>query len=160
MDLIELIKTKREKADMLIKKYKFNKKNKILWYIHFDEYNDFNDLFDWLSKLWVNFIVSWVWENTSNIIYTQDKLEFIWFDFVICDKCSQKVEYNKNWVTQIWYSLYSNIKDFDPRTSVWNWFLYNELSKWDIFQAVIRYLENYKFSYDNKALIKNIIEFK
>jgi hypothetical protein len=36
--------------------------------------------------------------------------------------------------------------------------MFKQENSWDIFYSIIRYLENYKFPYDNKALVKNILD--
>ena len=38
-----------------------------------------------------------------------------------------------------------------------NAYLYDEDNEWSVFYALARYLENYKISFDNKNLVKNVL---
>jgi hypothetical protein len=38
-----------------------------------------------------------------------------------------------------------------------NSFYYEESNHWSIFYSIVRYMENYKFPFDNKNLIKNVL---
>jgi hypothetical protein len=39
-----------------------------------------------------------------------------------------------------------------------NSYFYDSESKWLVFWAIIRYMENYKFPFDNKNLVKNVLK--
>ena len=42
--------------------------------------------------------------------------------------------------------------------NIWNSYLYDTLNEWSIFYSIVRYLENYKYTYDNKSLIRNVLD--
>jgi glycogen synthase len=41
-----------------------------------------------------------------------------------------------------------------------NGYIFEKNNKWEIFYALTKYLENYKFPYDNRNLVKNVLEIK
>ena len=43
-------------------------------------------------------------------------------------------------------------------SNTWNSFLYDSDIMWSMFYALVGYLENSKFSFDNKNLVKNVLE--
>jgi hypothetical protein len=47
------------------------------------------------------------------------------------------------------------IEDYNPNTEKGNSFVYKELNKWDIFAAVVRAVETFKFPYDWKFIIRS-----
>jgi hypothetical protein len=49
------------------------------------------------------------------------------------------------------------LSEFNAKRSQWNSFIFDNNNLCDIYYAVIRYLENYKFPFDNKTLVKNIL---
>jgi hypothetical protein len=53
--------------------------------------------------------------------------------------------------------LSSLLKEFDAKASSGNAFLYDNMDSYSVFYALIRYLENKKFPYDNKILVKNLV---
>lgn len=85
-----------------------------------------------------------------------------WFDFIICDnEISSLSDYLRQWTVPIISEnshMLSILNEFDPVKNIWNSFLYMEDNKWSIFYALVRYLENSKFSFDNRNLVKNILE--
>jgi len=163
MEISQIINEKKEKKIFLTRKYNLNRKNKIIWYINFEishEESEIKELLEWLERLWINFLIKWEWENKSNINFIQEEPDYIAFDFVLFDKLENYKDYKKNWVVPIWCSKHNkNLEEFDPKNIIWNWFVYNNFNKWDIFYALVRYLENYKFPYDNKLLINNLIKY-
>jgi len=48
------------------------------------------------------------------------------------------------------------LKEFDPLESEGNSFFYKKDNVWSLYLGIVRYLENYKFPYDHKNLVKNI----
>jgi hypothetical protein len=55
-------------------------------------------------------------------------------------------------------SMWSVLSDYNAAKSEWNSFLYELENEWDVFYTIARYLENFKFPYDNKSLVKNVFE--
>jgi hypothetical protein len=49
------------------------------------------------------------------------------------------------------------LKEFNPMKNEGNTFYYDESNHWCIFYSIVRYMENYKFPFDNKNLIKNVL---
>ena len=103
------------------------------------------------EKLWKNIVA------TSKV----PESYLVWLDFVICDKdISSLKKYLENWITPIISQnnpLKSILKEFNPIKNEWNSFIYENENKWSIFYSLVRYLENYKFPFDNKNLVKNVL---
>ncbi|MBF0913876.1 hypothetical protein HXK64_02895 [Candidatus Gracilibacteria bacterium] len=80
---------------------------------------------------------------------------------MICDKeASSLKKYLEKGVTPIISKnnpLKSILKEFDPAKNIGNSFLFESENKWQIFYSLVRYLENYKFPFDNRNLVKNIL---
>jgi hypothetical protein len=53
--------------------------------------------------------------------------------------------------------LNSILKEFNPMRNEWNSYLFEQDDRWAIFYALVRYLENFKFPFDNKNLVKNVL---
>lgn len=159
-----LITRKKEVSLELVKKYDLPKGNKLLWLVKLRNRNVVENLISWLSNLPVNFLVIADFEVTEykNIKKIQNILdtEIDWLDFIICDKDIEKLEvYCKKWVVPIIEDknyLSSMLSEFNPIKNEWNSFIYGTLNEWNIFYALIRYMENSKFSFDNKNLIHNV----
>jgi hypothetical protein len=65
------------------------------------------------------------------------------------------------WVAPIIYKqhhLVSLLSEFNAAKVEWNAFIFENDALCDVYYAIIRYLENYKFPYDNKALVKNVLD--
>ena len=122
-------------------------------------------LLPWLEVLPANFSILTLEDkesNSSSLKYiTQINQETIlWYDFVIVDNdCEKITEYMKSGITPIlpnWNYLWNLLQEFDPIKTEWNSYLYEENNFWSIYYATIRYLENFKFPYDNRNLVKNV----
>lgn len=158
---------KKEKNINIRKQYWLQEKNKPLWLIKIDNKELIKDLRDWLLTLQASFIVEVKWVNNEliwkNIIVTWDikNDDLIWFDFVVCDNNITNLDlYLKNWITPL--ILKDNhfckiLQEFNPLKNEWNAFFYDEENKWQIFWSIIKYMENYKFPFDNKTLVKNVL---
>ena len=169
MQLSKLLIQKTKYKNILIREFWLLRKNKTIWLIDITDKNLLKNLLPWLMKLPVNFIILLDEKNFSlnsikNIAFT-DKIELekkIGFDFIIWDDEVESLEnYFKYWVVPIVKKdnyLSSILKEFDAKNYSWNSFLYDELDEFSIFFAVVRYLENKKFPYDNKNLVKNLLE--
>jgi len=167
MNFSELLKEKRGVSDNIKNLYSLPKKNKAIWLIKLENNELVNSLKEWLSFLPINFIIESnndeVEEDFNNIKYSNntEKLK-IWFDFIVCDSNVEQLnDYFTKWVTPIINidsHISSILKEFNPIKNEWNSYLYKESNHFDVFYAIIRYLENYKFPFDNKNLVKNIFE--
>ena len=159
-----IISNKKDIKQELKKSYSL--KHKIICLIKLSDIEKYNQLFEWLNILPVDFIIENNSEektNYNNIINIKKikKSLLPWIDFILTDN-------DLDWLKELFNLgiipiLPSNnciaklLKEFDPVNSEWNCYFYQESNIWSMFYAIIRYLENYKFPYDNKLLIKNII---
>lgn len=166
MNLSELIREKRKLSENIKNLYSLPKKNKALGLIKLKNIELINKLQFWLKELPVNFIIDtkenieslnsniWISNNTNKLDY--------WFDFIVCDNTIENIcNYFWKWVTPIIIKdshLSNIITEFNPLKNEWNSYLYEKEDEWNIFYAIARYLENYKFPFDNKNLVKNISE--
>ena len=69
--------------------------------------------------------------------------------------------YIEKWITPIVLrknNISTNLTEFNPLQNEWNSFFYEELNKWSIFYSIVRYMENFKFPFDNKNLVKNVLK--
>lgn len=158
---------KKENKLKLKEKYSLLKKNNILWLIKISDKNLIKDLRDAFLILPVNFIIEIedietenLWKNIVATWKINDSL-LLGFDFLICDNnISWLKKYLEKWIAPIISEknhFISILKEFNPAKNEWNSYMYETENKWQIFYALIRYLENYKFPYDNKNLVKNIL---
>lgn len=126
------------------------------------------ELRDGLLNLDAEFIVEMPWIETEqlwkNIVATWkiNKNDLAWFDFAVFDELDVNIsEYTNIWVVPIIKKgshLSSILTQFNPIKNSWNSFIFYKLNKWCIFAWVVKYLENYKFPYDNKNLVKRVVE--
>ena len=140
-------------------------KYKPLWLIKLSNIDLIKNLMNWLEKLPASFIiVSDLLDSkttVNNIIITNNFWieNLSWFDFILSDDNIDNITiYSSKWVTPIILKnnhLWNILKEFNPMKNEWNAFLYDENNEWCIFHSLVRYLENYKFPYDNKNLVKN-----
>lgn len=158
---------KKERRTKLKKQYWLLQKDKALWLIKISNKELIKDLRDWLltipsgfifdvegienDKIWKNIVATW------NI--NEDDL--IWFDFIVCDDDISNIDlYLKNWITPLILQdnhFTSILKEFNPLKNEGNAFFYECENKWCIFASIVKYLENYKFPFDNKNLVKNVL---
>jgi len=166
MWLAEILNEKKRQTESIKSKYKLLKKNKILWVIAFENKELLWELIKWLSVLPIDLIIlskEEYWQYTS-MIY-MDKISdniLFWVDFIVCDDCMWKLwDYLKKGIVPIVSKenyLNNILNEFNPVKSEWNTFFYEKENVWSIFYAIVRYLENHKFPYDNRNLIKNVID--
>lgn len=164
--MTENLYAEKKKYSKILKDFlKLNTKNKPTWLILVKDSEDIDFLLDWLEVLSCDFVIKTQKElkEKINIAYTKDvkKDLLLWFDFIVADNETEGLsEYFSAWIAPIIPSnnhLSSILNEFDPLNSEWNCFLYTEKNKWSMYYSIIRYLENYKFPYDNRNLVKNII---
>lgn len=162
----DLIKLKQKGLIDIKNKYNFSNQNKLLWIMHITDENILKNLSNWLKILPCNFVILSKREQKKedNIVFIKNDINpDYWFDFFVCDNeqdCKLN-SYFKKWIVPIINKdnhMSSLLKEFNPMVSEWNSFLYSEKDEWWIFYAIVRCLENMKFSQDKKNLVKNIFE--
>lgn len=166
MSLQNILTEKKKQQELLKTRLKFQKKNKILALVIFEDTETLEKLLDWLNILPVDFVVitKQKFKDYNNIIYKEEinQNTFYWFDFVLWDNCiTNLLDYLKKWIVPIVpKSCYLNnvLTEFNPLKSEWNAFFYEDNNHWKIFFSLVRYIENYKFPYDNRNLVKNVLE--
>jgi len=172
MTLTQILKDKKQNSNELKTKFKLPKKNKALWLIKLTNKSLLQKLYFWLANLPIDFVVvwdfgkEWIDEQFKNI-YIKNKIldkDLIWFDFCIFDsEITDITKFNKNAIVSILPEdnhFKSIMQEYNPMKNEWNCYLYSQNNEWSIFYSIARYLENYKISFDNKNLVKNIWEEK
>lgn len=167
MNISATLTEKKTTNAELKKNYGLFQKYKPLWLIKLSNKDMTDELVEWLKVLTAGFVV--VVENATeqqvakNIIITDnvDATALSGFDFVVGDnELSQISDYTNAGVTPIINKdnhLNTILKEFNPLKNEGNSFHYEELNHWSIFYTIVRYMENYKFPFDNKNLIKNVL---
>jgi hypothetical protein len=149
-------------------KFSLSKKNKFLWLVRLQNKTLIKSLRDGLLVLPASFVIEIegvptekLWEN----IIATGKIhnnELVGFDFLICDNDINNLDkFLSYWVVPIILQdniLGSLLTEFNPMKNEWNSYIFKNLDKWSIFYAVIRYLENSKFPFDNENLVKNVLK--
>lgn len=165
---IDIFNEKKENNLKLKENFGFQKKDKCIWLVKLSDKKLIVDLREAFVNLPVCFLIEMPNIETEklgkNIIATSNIPEkyLSWFDFIVCDKninCLQK--YLKKGVVPIISKqnpLKTILKDFNALKNIWNSYIYESENKWLIFEALVRYLENYKFPFDNKNLVKNVLD--
>jgi len=166
MWITEILTEKKKISEQLKNKYNLNKKNKILWLININDLDILEKLINWISHIPINAVIIsqkdfWKQDNVK-YLEKQDEKELMWYDFIICDECENDLlKYLKKWIVPIVQKdnyLNNILKEFNPVKTEWNSYFYEKVNEWSIFYAIVRYIENYKFPYDNRNLVKNVLE--
>jgi len=165
MNFSELLEQKTTHRDKIKGEYKLPKRSKILVWVHFNDEKVSKKLLDWLAILPANFIVfgSDVKEHDGKNIAFKDSHEdfdMTGIDAMLCSCDDIKLEK----IMEIWVVPIVNEKsylgkilsEFHPGRAEGNAYLYEKTSHWSAYYALIRYLENHKFPYDNRNLVKNV----
>lgn len=165
MTFASLLKEKKGVSEKLKDELGLLKKYKALCLVKISDTNTVRELVTWLSILPANFVIVWEWNSSSqNITYIDvvSEKNYKWFDCLLCDDCMDDMQtLIKSWVVPIintWSHLDGILNEFNPVKNQWNAFIYDNICSWDMYYAVVRYLENYKFPFDNKNLVRNISE--
>ena len=164
MTIASILKEKNANKDILLADYNLKNKKLPVGIIKLNADLIDKVLIDALKILPANFIISWKntnFDNTSNIAFLDENLKNSGFDFIVCDECEDSItEYLKCWVVPIIWELHhisAILKEFNAWKIEGNAFIFQNNALCDIYYAIIRYTENYKFPYDNKALVKNVL---
>jgi len=100
-------------------------------------------------------------ENIYSLSQSELSKHLSGFDFFICTEETPKLQdYLSKGIVPIVYEknyLSTLLQEFNPIKGEGNCFVYESKNKWSIYGALVKYLENYKFPYDNKNLVKNTV---
>ena len=170
MTLTQILKEKKEKAHSLKKDYKLPIKFKPLGLVLINNKALLQKLYFWLSNLPIDFVCVWDFgkegndEQCKNIYVSKKSIpaNLIAYDFIVSDGWIKNIsKYFEKAVVPIlpeWNVFWSVLKEYNPMKNEWNAYLYSENNEWSVFHAITRYLENYKITFDNKNLVKNVFE--
>ena len=165
MNFSELLAKKNETRDELKNKYDLPKRSKILIWVHITDNKIIKKLLDGLAILPANFIIfgTDIKElEAKNISFEADieNVDMRGIDAMFCNCTDTKLEKimetgtvpivnEKNYLGKI-------LQEFHPWRAEGNAYLYEQDSYWSAYYALARYLENHKFPYDNRNLVKNV----
>lgn len=165
MELKRCIEEKRKYNGIIKEIYNFKKMIKPVWLVLVSEDMDLASLAKWLSVLPCNFIIRgenpWVEYHNIKFELETSEVNKVWLDFVLTNLEEDLVEYFNFWVVPIISAeniIAPELEEFNPMSTSGNSFIFAHNTQWDMFYALVKYLENYKFPYDNKNLVKNVIE--
>lgn len=164
----EIFNKKKEKNTSLKKDLGLKEKHKPLWLIKLSNKEIIKDLRDGLLTINAGFVIEVdgvekekIGENIA-VISSIDESNLPGFDFIICDDEIENIElYLQSGIVPIIQReshLSSILTEFNPMKNEGNSYFYDSESKWLVFWAIIRYMENYKFPFDNKNLVKNVLK--
>ncbi|MCP4523923.1 MAG: hypothetical protein GY828_06940 [Candidatus Gracilibacteria bacterium] len=168
MNISATLTEKKTHSSTLKKNYGLFQKFKPLGLIQLSDSQISDELIEGLKVLSAGFVI--VNANKTqeqiapNVIITDcvDPVSLAGFDFIVTDdSISQVSDYTSAGVTPIINKdnhLNSILKEFNPMQNIGNAFFYETNNPWSIFYTIVRYMENYKFPFDNKNLIKNVLD--
>ena len=127
-----------------------------------------DDFLEWLSFCDADFVVfkdiseMKKYDNIYHVFQEDVQKTLSGFDFFICNGETKDIQgLLKEGVIPIVYKknyLSSLLQEFNPIKWEGNCFLFDSENKWSMYASVVKYLENYKFPYDNKNLVKNTVQ--
>jgi len=167
MTFRDLLSQKKEIGELIKNELTFPKKHKSNGVIYLRDISLVEELEAGLSELPANFVIVHEEHRQTehkNIVYVSAlKEEYeIGMDFIVCDneRSSLDAYFKKGIVPIVPEKNYmgSLLQEFNPVKNEGNSFFYTNETSWNVFYAIVRYLENHKFPYDNKNLVKNIFE--
>ncbi len=167
MTINTILSKKSENKEKIKKLLGIRSKKRALWYIC-SHVNVTDDFLEGLSYCEADFVV---FQDISHLtqkdnvhhVFLQDIEDIIsGFDFFVCNGQSENIQWLlKQWVIPIAYKenyLSGLLHEFNPIKWEGNCFLFEAENKWSMYSSLIKYLENYKFPYDNKNLVKNTVQ--
>jgi hypothetical protein len=163
----DIFTTKKDAQTVIKNKFGFPRDHKFTGLVLLSNEKVLTSLLQGLRFLPVNFLVlttSQVEADNNNIVITKklDSSMMVGFDFVVTDDdCDQLQNYLKNGVVPIITKdnrLSSLLSEFNPMKNEGNSFLYDKENEWCVFHALTRYMENAKFPFDNRNLVKNVLK--
>ena len=166
MNLSETLIKKTDMRDAYKEKYNLPKRSKILIALCCKDTKIIKKIQKGLAVLPANFIIFWKVEEqveAKNVAYESDYLSFdmMGVDAVINDGEGMKIEKSMSvWVVPILPEknyLGKILSEFHAGRGEGNAFLFEQDSPWSMYYALVRYIENHKFPYDNRNLVKNTL---
>lgn len=166
MTLSEIIAGKTVARDEYKSLLSLPRRSKILIAVHFSDTDITQSILAGLEILPANFIIFWKKVkklDAKNIAYIESFKDFEMYGIdAIISNCSDiSLEgVMKLWVVPIINQknyLWNILQEFHPGRAEGNAYLYEKNSYWSVYYALVRYLENHKFPYDNRNLIKNVV---
>lgn len=166
MTFSEILAQKTLKRDEYKSKFSLPRRSKILIALHFTDDTISNQIIDGLETLPANFIIfgkNIEKKEFKNVTYqnSQEDFDMTGVDAILCNCHEAKlVEIMKQWVVPIVNEnnyLGKILTEFHPGRAEGNAYLYQKDSSWSAYYALVRYLENHKFPYDNRNLVKNVV---
>lgn len=160
---------KKDVQTAIKNKFMFPRDNKFTGLIHLSDTQVLSHLIEGLRFLPVNFVVvssQAISVSDSNIAVVKkiDAGHIPGLDFIVCDnECEELGNYLKNGVVPIVIKdnyLSSLLSEFNPMKNEGNSFLYEKYNEWTIFHALSRYMENAKFPFDHRNLVKNVLKIQ
>ena len=160
-----MLEEKRNTSKLIKEKYGFLKKVKPVWLINLIDEEKVIALTPALEVLPCNFVIAAEGDTKARNIAFDNNIAIdleVWFDFIVCDEnfddCKKILE---KWIVPIMpeeCSLCETMEEFNPLDTSGTCYKYVWNTHYHIFYTVVKYLENYKFPYDNRNLVKNLIE--
>jgi hypothetical protein len=167
MDYSQIAETKTKARDAIKNAHNLPRRPKILIGVTLGKEGLSEEIIAGLAILPVNFVVFsqakiQLWDVKN--IALEDSLEAIdsyGIDAILCSCKNVKLEeLMKKWVVPIVNEknyLWKILSEFSPARGEGNSYLYEEGNLWSAYYALVRYLENLKFPYDNRNLVKNVL---
>ena len=165
MSISDILSLKTEHRDELKYRYELPKRSNILVWVHLSNEKHTKKILDGLEILPASFIVFWYIDEDNerkNVTFVEDhnKFDMTWLDAILWDCDDIKLEK----VMEIWVVplvnensyLWKILQEFHPGRAEWNAYLFKKWSYWSAYYALVRYLENHNFPYDNRNLVKNV----
>lgn len=165
MNFSDLLAQKTEHRDVLKNQYNLPKRSKILIWVHFTNEKLTKKLIEGFAMLPANFVVFWTDSESSdakNVAFEKSHEDFdmTGLDAMLCNcddiKLEKIMEIGVVPIVNEKNYLWKILAEFHPGRAEGNAYLYEKESHWSAYYALVRYLENHKFPYDNRNLIKNV----
>ncbi len=165
-NISDLNNTKKENSLLIRSTYSLNKTAKPLGLIKISNEENLNAILPWLAILpWVFVVVTQKTDKQpKNISFTKtfDESLISWFDFVLTDELFIDFDLlKKSGVVPVVHKDLNHeylLEEFSAKTSEGNSYLFEHISYFDMYYAVVRYFENFKFTFDNKILVNNLVK--
>lgn len=163
----DIFDSKKEVQNVVKNTFMLPKDNKFTGIVSLSNTKVLQAFLEWCQYLHANFVVEssqWLEIDAGNIASVKklDKSQIVGFDFIVCDdECTTLQECIKNGVVPIIIKenhLASLLSEFNPMKNEGNSFLFDTYNEWVIFHALTRYMENAKFPFDNRNLVKNVLK--
>lgn len=167
MNITGILAEKRSKNNEIKETFGLLKKCKPLGLIKISDKSVSDELIEGLKVLSWGFVIvheSFPEKLIGKNIFTVSKIDdslIAGFDFVVWDENIWSLgEFSSKGVTPIMLRenhLGNILQEFNPLKNEGNSFFYDDITSWSVFYSIVRYLENYKFPFDNKNLVKNVL---